>query len=402
MQATTYKEIIFFCRSLYFNKQDAIHVVELTDTDMAIFKADEAFNKTTEILRYTYECDNIKNFFKDLLMGSDATLSSTPASFTVFSNVNNHYQFLVNYLVLDLILTAEMLKHKGQVLNREFKLKTKNKVRDIIAPADELKIILQDINKVLQRTYDKRNETFQVAYKSGKCIKDNAAPHLKHKYVFKIDLHDFFPSCKREYVEKYIQFLFKNSINSAFVKEKFLEIILHNDALFIGSPISGTLANAIISKPVFYIKNICNQFNMEFTVYADDMTFSSDKFIYKDFIIDMFNRAFMRYNMENDFSLNEKKCYGVSECHRSVTGVVINHKNELTCHRHVYQDIRQTLHQLSYDDTSHLNYNKLKGQIAFMSMLDESGKLKTLLTKYKNTVLKYKLVSQDKLTEMGV
>lgn len=402
MQATTYKEIIFFCRSLYFNKQDAIHVVELTDTDMAIFKADEAFNKTTEILRYTYECDNIKNFFKDLLMGSDATLSSTPASFTVFSNVNNHYQFLVNYLVLDLILTAEMLKHKGQVLNREFKLKTKNKVRDIIAPADELKVILQDINKVLQRTYDKRNETFQVAYKSGKCIKDNAAPHLKHKYVFKIDLHDFFPSCKREYVEKYIQFLFKNSINSAFVKEKFLEIILHNDALFIGSPISGTLANAIISKPVFYIKNICNQFNMEFTVYADDMTFSSDKFIYKDFIIDMFNRAFMRYNMENDFSLNEKKCYGVSECHRSVTGVVINHKNELTCHRHVYQDIRQTLHQLSYDDTSHLNYNKLKGQIAFMSMLDESGKLKTLLTKYKNTVLKYKLVSQDKLTEMGV
>lgn len=402
MKTTNYKDVINFCKGVYFNKKDIIHVVELTNTDMTIFTADESFNKDKEILRYTYECDNVKNFFKDLLLSEGATLTKKPQSFTVFSNTNNHYQFLVNYLVLDLILTAEVLKQNGKPLNREFKLKTKSKVRDIVAPADETKTILQDINKVLQRTYDKRNETFQVAYKSGKCIKDNAEPHLKHNYVFKIDLHDFFPSCKKEYVEKYVQFLFKNSINSAFVKEKFLEIILHNDALFIGSPISGTLANAIISKPVLYIKNICNQFNMEFTVYADDMTFSSDKFIHKDFIIDMFNRAFMKYDMENDFSLNEKKCYGVSECHRSVTGVVLNHKNEITCHRHVYQDIRQTLHQLSYDDTSHLNYNKLKGQIAFMSMLDESGKLKTLLTKYKNTVLKYKLVSQDKLTEMGV
>ena len=75
MQTKSYKDIISFCRGIYFNKKDIIHVVELTDTDMTIFTADEKFNKSTEILKYTYECDNVKNFFKDLLMSEEATLS---------------------------------------------------------------------------------------------------------------------------------------------------------------------------------------------------------------------------------------------------------------------------------------------------------------------------------------
>ena len=132
------------------------------------------------------------------------------------------------------------------------------------------------------------------------------------------------------------------------------------------------------------------------------MTFSSDKFLAKEFILDIFNRAFTKYDMENDFTLSLHKCFGVSNSKRSITGVAINNDNKITCHRYIYQNIRQTLHQLSYDDTSHFSYNKLKGQISFMSMIDESGKLKTLLTKYKNTVLKYNLVSMDKLTSMGI
>lgn len=313
---------------------------------------------------------------------------------------SNHFNYIVSMRILDLLFTHTDVVQKGEKPFEQFKLKAKSgKLRDIIAPHDEIKAVLRELNVFLQNIYDKTNIDFQVAYKRGKSIKDNAAIHKDKEFIFNIDLKDFYPSCKRHLVKKYTGFFFKNAHNAEVIEKMFLDSILINNGLFIGSPISGTLANAIISKPAKYLKNITKNFNMMFSVYADDMTFSSDRFISEEFIINIFNNAFTKYNLDSSFKINAKKSKGMSKQRRRITGVSINDSDQLAVSRQYYRNIRVKVHKLSHGDIT-VNQQKLRGQIAFACMVDDTGKMFKYLSKFKDTVLKYHLVSEDKYSEM--
>jgi hypothetical protein len=319
----------------------------------------------------------------------------------IIGNTANDFNFIAPKTILSVLFTAASLKSRGEDLYREFKIKSKNgKVRDIVAPHDEIKVELQRLNGVFQHIFDKINADFQVAYKKGKSISDNAGIHRNNKFVYNVDLKDFYPSCKRELVDKYVNFFFRNNYNGEVTKELFLDIVLKNGGLFIGSPISGTLANVIISKPVNYMKNIARKFGMEFSVYADDMTFSSDRFISRKLVEGAFNMAFSKYNLDNYFKLNEKKFHGMSNNRRRVTGVTINHEDQPTVSRGFYRDLRVKVHKLSLGETAGINIQKLRGRIAFASMVDESGKIYRLLKKFEKTVAQFRLASDEKMREL--
>jgi hypothetical protein len=319
----------------------------------------------------------------------------------VIGNTANDFNFIAPKTILSVIFTAHAIKARGENLYREFKIKSKNgKVRDIVAPHDEIKVELQRLNGVLQHIFDKINEDFQVAYKKGKSISDNAEIHRNNKFVYNVDLKDFYPSCKKDLVDKYVNFFFKNNFNGDVTKEIFLDIVLKNGGLFIGSPISGTLANVIISKPVNYMRNIAKGFGMEFSVYADDMTFSSDRFISRKLVEGVFSLAFAKYNLDSYFNLNQKKFHGMSNNRRRVTGVTINHEDQPTVSRGFYRDIRVKVHKLSIGDSAGINIQKLRGRIAFASMVDESGKIYRLIKKFEPTVKQFKLASDEKIAEL--
>ena len=209
-----------------------------------------------------------------------------------------NYSFLLSHEILDVIWTSVYLNSINEEVFTTFKKTSKNgKVREITAPHEEIKRALRNLNSILQKTYDKRNANFQLAYKKGKSVKDNAAIHKEKKYVYNIDLKDFYPSCKKELVKKYTDYLFSNCYNRKFIEEKFFETILKDDALFIGSPISGTLANVILSNPIAYMNNICKKYNIKFSDYADDISFSSDKPIAKGFVINILNIALSKSSL---------------------------------------------------------------------------------------------------------
>ena len=319
----------------------------------------------------------------------------------IIANTANDFNFIAPKTILSVILTAAAIRSRGEALYREFKIKSKNgKIRDIVAPHDEIKVELQRLNGVLQHVFDKINADFQVAYKKGKSIADNAEIHRNNKFVYNVDLKDFYPSCKKDLVDRYISFFFRNNFNGDVTKEIFLDIVLKNGGLFIGSPISGTLANVIISKPVNYMKNIARGFGMEFSVYADDMTFSSDRFISRKLVEGAFNVAFAKYNLDSYFKLNEKKFHGMSNNRRRVTGVTINHDDQPTVARGFYRDLRVKIHKLSLGETTGINIQKLRGRIAFASMVDESGKIYRLLKKFDKTVAQFSLASDEKIAEL--
>lgn len=316
------------------------------------------------------------------------------------SSFDNHFAYITTWQVLQLLFTKADIESAGEEMFSKFKIPKKSGgMRDIVAPHEKIKASLCDLNYLLQKVYDNRNSSFQIAYKKGKNIKDGAKLHADKKYVFNIDLKDFYPSCKKEIVKKYTDFLFAYSYNRSFIEEQVFDVIFIDDGLFIGSPVSGTLANVAISNAVQYMNNICKKHGMKLSVYADDISFSSDKFIVKEYIVKLFNEAFAKYGLGDYYTLNEKKCVGFSGCNRKVTGVSINNDNKITIPRKYYRDLRVQIDHLAKGDVG-IDVGILRGKIAYASMIDDSGKIYNYLMKYKDTVDKFNLCSEEKLNEL--
>jgi hypothetical protein len=390
---SSYKELLKIIRNETKSLTEKAYLC-FTNGNYFLLLTKEVTGEFTAKAFYEMESPEIKSLLKRLLVVDDNNGK------LIVSNIHNNFTFIAPYHILKLMFVNAELKSNGEESFHKFKLKSKNgKIRDIIAPHKNIKEILKDLNVILQKVYDKKNADFQVAYKKGKNIKDNANIHINNQYVYNVDLKDFYPSCKRELVEKYVAFFFKNIPNKNVVIDEFMSIILDNNALFIGSPISGTLANVIISRPVKYIKNITKNFGMEFSVYADDMSFSSSRFISGEFVSNIFNLAFSKYGLDSYFKLNEKKSHGMSKNRRRITGVSVNSENQTTISRNFYRNLRVKIHKLSIGDTS-INLQKLRGQLAFASMVDNSGKIFRILEKFYDVTAKFKLVSDEKYIEL--
>lgn len=389
-QSSSYKDLMKIIRKEEFIKIQKSFYTWTTDTELFVAKQ-YGSGKIIPFIYYKFENNNIRDIIHTALKTHNGDGKKLLAS------SENSYHFIASADVLDFMFTYADITTQGIEPYKKFKKKVKTKVRELVAPQDDIKIKLREINSFLQKVYDKRNIDFQVAYKKGKSIKSNAEIHENKKFVYNIDLHDFFPSCKRDLVKKYIKFMFNNTPNKTKFIDLFLDMILMDDALFIGSPISGTLANAIISKPVQYLKHITKKFDMSFSVYADDMSFGSDRFISKTFVISIFNVAFNKYDLGDVFSLNENKCVGYTN-DRKVTGVIINKNNDITIKKSMYRDIRTKLHHLHLGDP--VNVECLRGKIAFATHIDSSGKMYRYLQKFYPTVKKYNLCSDEKLEEL--
>ena len=397
---STYRELLNKLKRETFSKTEKFYYLFLTDGYLMVAVQEMMFDMEIKAF-YKIENDGIEQAIKKYF-GLENNSGRV-----IIGNHQNHFNFITAAPILETLFVNADLEFRGEKVFNKFKIKKhsqkgqKTKLRDITAPHEEIKKPLKDLNKILQFVYDKRNEDFQVAYKKGKNIINNAQRHTEKQFMYKVDLSDFFPSCTREFVEKYVKMFFKNSPNKDVIQKDFLDIILDDktDALFIGNPISGTLANAIISKPVQYIKNITNLYNMEFSVYADDMAFSSDRFISKDFVTAIFNLAFNRYGMIDNFELNADKSHGMSGSRRKITGVAINDSNKMTIPRDFYRTLRVKIHKLSLGEAT-FNMKKLQGQLAHATMVDHSGKILNLIKKFEPTLKQYNLISDEKIQEL--
>lgn len=302
------------------------------------------------------------------------------------STVHSNFAWDLPPSIFEVFLAAIECETEGTPFYNKFQIKKHNgKMRTIYAPDERIKSALRKVNKILQIAYDDRNSDFQVAYKAGKSIKDNASPHRNNKYIMKVDISDFFPSCKKDMVKKYIEFLFKGKNTHPDLIERFLNIITVDDGLFIGSPVSGTLANVIISGAVNHIHNICNKYDITFTVYADDMCFSSVKYLSKEFVESIFKLAFEEYNLDT-LKINPEKTHGGTGTNRHITGISFNQTSQTVCRRSKYRELRAVLHSLSQGKEVPQPLQSIRGKIAFMMMVDESEKIFNLLVKYREVV----------------
>lgn len=256
--------------------------------------------------------------------------------------------------------------------------------RTIHQPERALKMFLKCFSIILDCSFDPSESSH--GFIKGKSIASNAAQHVKRNYVLNIDLKDFFHSIDRNRV-KY--FLMENNPSlkknekvafqlASLCCAEIMVGLTKKDVLPQGSPCSPVLTNLICIYFDKKMTGLSKRFGAKYTRYADDITFSSQKNIFKEA---EFRKELERIIKLNKFELNDKKTRIQSRDYRQeVTGLIVNQKVNVSkiykkevrrllyLWEHYGYEKADNIHKLRYGYSSNL-VNVLRGKIEFFKMV---------------------------------
>ena len=283
-----------------------------------------------------------------------------------------------------LLQTKFLTYHAYHSLNKykEFEIPKKSGGNRIIhAPQRSLNNILRTLNVTLQYIY-KVNKSSH-GFVKGKSVVTNAMNHIDKGYVYNIDLKDFFTNINQARVWKRLQ-LPPFNLNGE--KMKIANLISSlvcyqndtgNNFLPQGAPTSPVLSNAICERLDRKLTGLAKRFNVMYSRYADDITFSSNHNVYENNTTDVdteFIQELKRIIQNENFEINPKKTRLQKRGYRQeVTGITVN--NKLNLRKSYIKSIRASIYILE-------KYGVKKANKIFIS----NGYLKD---SKKNYVLKY-------------
>ena len=223
--------------------------------------------------------------------------------------------------------------------------KASGNTRHILSPNTNLKIIQQKLNQVLQAVYNPPKTTH--GFVVGRSIATNAQLHVKKRYVFNIDLENFFPSINFGRVRG----LFMASPYNipAPAATVLAQICCHKNMLPQGAPTSPVISNMICAKMDRQLLNLAWKEHCVYTRYADDITFSSTNLFFPTKIARWINNSWYVGDMliqiiyQNGFLINLDKVrmQTYMESQR-VTGLITNKRVNVP--RKFIRQIRAMLH----------------------------------------------------------
>jgi len=244
------------------------------------------------------------------------------------NQIGNDFNLITSQELLRYSFTNPISKHY-----KTFSIKKKSgKYREICAPFYRLKRIQKCISLLLSAVYDIHPSA--TGFVPGKSIVDNAKPHVGKKYVYNIDLEDFFPSIYANRLIARLQYppFNLNEKDRKFILAKVIgeicTINVHNNneilkSLPQGAPSSPVLSNIICQKLDFYLSAVAKRFNCTYSRYADDITFSSDENVFdkeSEFIKEL-SRIITDQSFKINFTKTRLQSFKVRQ---EVTGLVVN------------------------------------------------------------------------------
>lgn len=162
---------------------------------------------------------------------------------------------------------------------------------------------------------------YATAYRVAVDIRKNALPHVGKTKLLKLDIKSFFDSITYSLVK-----------DTAFPSEKYSEPIrillamlcYHGESLPQGAPSSPVISNIIMRDFDETVGRWCNERDISYTRYCDDMTFSGD-FDHNE-LTELVANELRRKGL----FLNGKKTAVIeSEKRQTVTGIVVNRKTSV-------------------------------------------------------------------------
>lgn len=188
------------------------------------------------------------------------------------------------------------------------------KAREIEAPCKELKVLQKKLYK-----YFRRIETpdWLISGKKGLSYVDNCKVHESNDFIVVSDIEKFYPSCSQKRVFDFFKNEFKMSADIAGLMTR---LTTRNGHVATGTPTSQIIAFWCCEKMFRSIYQLAKENGINFTLYVDDMTFSSKSPISKLFVWEV-----NKICRNNGFKIKAKKTkYYSKDDYKIITGVCIS------------------------------------------------------------------------------
>jgi len=217
---------------------------------------------------------------------------------------------------------------------RNFKVKKKSGgYRNVNEPLNQLFSIQKEFS--LFFLINRKNNDHSHGFELNKSIISNANKHVNKKIVLNIDLENFFSNISSSRI---IDLLIENFNVSEIEAIKIADLLTYKDSLPQGSPSSPIISNFICEKLDFELYKYCKRFNITYTRYADDMSFS---FSFNK-LPKLHVQNIISIIEQNQFKINKKKYrYYHRNTRQIVTGLVVNDK--VNVKREFYKNLRAVL-----------------------------------------------------------
>lgn len=216
--------------------------------------------------------------------------------------------------------------------------------REICAPDPRLKSLQRKIANILSEVFvnssDGKDDVGRMVnssshgYRSGRSIYTNASSHKKKRFVFNVDIENFFGSIS--FPRVYGFFLKNNQFKlCSKVAATLAHIICTKEGLPQGSPCSPVMSNLIGGALDFRLSKLAERYGCTYTRYVDDLSFSTNKaqfptgiaFLDEEKGVWVPGLELLNKIRRSGFSLNDKKTrMSYKDSRQIVTGLVVNRK----------------------------------------------------------------------------
>jgi RNA-directed DNA polymerase len=218
--------------------------------------------------------------------------------------------------------------------------------REIWVPDKQLKLVqhrlanllqncVEEINAARGHVEDGKRHGVAHGFKRKHTIMTNARVHVTRRYVFNVDLHDFFGTINFGRVRGFF-LKDKNFALQEKVATVIAQIACHENKLPQGSPCSPVISNLIGHVMDIMLVRLASATGCSYSRYADDLTFSSNKSKFSSRVAtqdedakDLWlpGQGLKRLVAKAGFSFNDKKTrMQYRDSRQEVTGLVVNRK----------------------------------------------------------------------------
>lgn len=296
-----------------------------------------------------------------------------------FNEINSRNEFFEFLNVKKKNMTYILYKKGTENSYHTFEIEKKNGgFREINAPDEVLKSIQKKLALSLwlyqKEIWDEKGikPNISHAFEKNKTIMTNANIHKNKKYVLNLDLEDFFNSFHfgrvKGFFEKDRDFKVPSEVALVIA-----QLTCYKGCLPQGAPSSPIITNLICRILDFRILKLAKKFKLDYTRYADDLTFSTNRngFLedYEEFL-NKLNKEILRAGFKINIS---KTRIQYKNSKQIVTGLVVNEKVNIDSN--YYRKTRAIAHSLYKGEDIKINgekanINNLEGRFAFINQLD--------------------------------
>lgn len=192
--------------------------------------------------------------------------------------------------------------------------------RTITAPQKTLKAVQARILSLIERV---ERPEWLISGEKGKSYIDNGKAHQNSNYMLAIDIRKFYDNCKRNWVYLFFKEKLKTSPD---VAKTLTDIVTYNNGIPTGCPTSQLIAYYAYEDMFLQIQQSAVTYGCVFTLYVDDMTFSSTVPFHQKKLLREIDIILRRYGHHPKY---EKVKYYAKNRPKPITGTIVTPEHTL-------------------------------------------------------------------------